>query len=53
MNFFIKYYYKDCLVAVMAISDDQKAKGWANNRPPFQPENWDRWEIEGRCGECG
>jgi len=53
MGFVIKYFYKDCLVAVMAISDEQKLEGWENNNPPFQPENWDKWEVGGGCEHCG
>jgi len=50
MSWAIKYYYKDTLISVMAISIDLKRIGWENNNPPYQPENWDRWEL--KHGEC-
>ena len=53
MSWVIKYYYKDCLVSVMGITIEMKRMGWANNNPPFQPENWDKWEVgHGLCEEC-
>lgn len=53
MKHFIKYFYKDCLVSIMSISEEQKLAGWANNNPPFQPENWDKWLVESKCADCG
>ena len=45
MGFVIKYFYKDCLVLVTALPVDVKRLGWAKHCPPYQPENWDRWEV--------
>jgi len=54
MNFVIKYYYKDCLVATEALPIGIKRLGWPNNNPPYQPENWDRREVApSGCEQCG
>ena len=54
MEFVIKFFYKDCLVLVRPLPVDVKRLGWPNNEPPYQPENWDRWEVwPGECESCG
>ena len=54
MGWVIKYYFQDGLVSVMAVSNELRRAGWPKDRPPFQPENWDRWELAfSGCEDCG
>jgi len=54
MSWVIKYFYKDGLVKISPITGDEKRAGWDKHQPPYQPENWDRWEVmPGGCESCG
>lgn len=53
MSYVIKFFYKDQLVSVMAVSNELRRVGWEKHQPPFQPDNWDRWELApGGCAQC-
>jgi len=28
------------------LSNSEENNSWSNNNPPYQPNNWDRWEIK-------
>jgi len=42
----IRYFYKGALVSEDLLHDNGILEGWANNNPPYQPENYDRWEVK-------
>ena len=46
MRSIIRYFYKDALVLEEVLPSDGVEMGWANNNPPYQPNNWDRWEVK-------